>query len=104
LQLAPPREVLEFRIFHVLFLSPESRKCAATELLSEVIKSRPAAAYLVSRFKLNELIHLHFLSQALSLAIRPPEREIETLNDRGLELAVADLVKNYLFSLAGYHR
>jgi hypothetical protein len=25
----------------------------------------------------------------------------ETLNDRGLELAVADLVKNYLFSLAG---
>jgi hypothetical protein len=53
---------------------------------------------------LDELIHLHFLSQALSLAIRPPEREIETLNDRGLELAVADLVKNYLFSLAGYHR
>jgi hypothetical protein len=60
---APPPEVLEFRIFHVLFLS-----------------------------------------QALSLAIRPPEREIETLNDRGLELAVADLVKNYLFSPAGYHR
>ncbi len=27
----------------------------------------------------------------------------ETLNDRGLELAVADLVKNYLFSLAGSH-
>ena len=73
-------------------------------LLSEVIKSSPAAAYLVYRFKLNEFIHLHLLSQALSLAIRPPEREIETLNARGLELAVADLVKNYLFSLAGYHR
>ncbi len=27
----------------------------------------------------------------------------ETLNDRGLELAVSDLVKNYLFSLAGTH-
>jgi hypothetical protein len=27
----------------------------------------------------------------------------ETLNDRGLELAVSDLVKNYLFSLAGNH-
>ncbi len=27
----------------------------------------------------------------------------ETLNDRGLELAVSDLVKNYLFSLAGPH-
>jgi hypothetical protein len=27
----------------------------------------------------------------------------ETLNDRGLELAVSDLVKNYLFSLAGGH-
>lgn len=27
----------------------------------------------------------------------------ETLNDRGLDLAVSDLVKNYLFSLAGPH-
>ncbi len=28
----------------------------------------------------------------------------ETLNDRGLDLAVADLVKNYLFSQAGQHQ
>lgn len=50
-----------------------------------------------------------FLSASVNLILIEAEEEadafvlFETLNDRGLDLAVSDLVKNYLFSLAGTH-
>jgi hypothetical protein len=50
-----------------------------------------------------------FLSTAVNLILIEAADEadafvlFETLNDRGLDLAVSDLVKNYLFSLAGPH-
>lgn len=50
-----------------------------------------------------------FLSTAVNLILIEADDEadafvlFETLNDRGLDLAVSDLVKNYLFSLAGSH-
>jgi len=50
-----------------------------------------------------------FLSASVNLILIEADDEadafvlFETLNDRGLDLAVSDLVKNYLFSLAGTH-
>jgi len=50
-----------------------------------------------------------FLSGTVNLILIEADDEadafvlFETLNDRGLDLAVSDLVKNYLFSLAGNH-
>ena len=50
-----------------------------------------------------------FLSGTVNLILIEADDEadafvlFETLNDRGLDLAVSDLVKNYLFSLAGTH-
>ncbi len=50
-----------------------------------------------------------FLSASVNLILIEADDEadafvlFETLNDRGLDLAVSDLVKNYLFSLAGSH-
>jgi len=50
-----------------------------------------------------------FLDKSVTVILIEADEEadafvlFETLNDRGLDLAVSDLVKNYLFSLAGAH-
>ena len=52
---------------------------------------------------------LKFLDQDVQVIVVdvPDEADafmiFETLNDRGLDLTIADLLKNYLFSLAGHH-
>lgn len=107
--------VFQSRVLEGKSLKPEEKKILShsNRLLDEAQSQITKALQdwlTKSEDKASSLLDLEdFLSTAVNLILIEADDEadafvlFETLNDRGLDLAVSDLVKNYLFSLAGSH-
>jgi hypothetical protein len=107
--------VFQSRVLEGKTLKPEEKKILShsNRLLDEAQSQITKALQdwlAKSEDKASSLLDLEeFLSTAVNLILIEADDEadafvlFETLNDRGLDLAVSDLVKNYLFSLAGSH-